>query len=91
MKRSSSFKLHCKICSLFISAFAILYKLIRVIRIRALFTKTSWANEITLVRDNIYRILKSFKNSKSFENLFKFKILKWPLAVICHCFRSTDN
>ena len=82
MKRSSSCKLDCKIRRIFISTFAILFEFIQVIRIEALLKKTSMAKQIILVKDNIYRILKSFKNSKSFENLFKFKILKWPLTVI---------
>ena len=78
-------------CSLFsnsfvrLSAFLILYEFIRVAKIRTPLIKTSWAKQITLVRDNVYRVLKSSKNSKSFENLLK------QLGVICHYFSSTDN
>ena len=77
-----AFKFNLKIRSFFISAF-----LIRVYTSH----KISWAEQITLVRDNFYRLLKSYKNSKSFENLFKFKILKWLLAVICHYFPSRQQ
>ena len=49
------------------------------------------ARQISLVRDNFYGVFNSSRNSKSLENFFKFKILKWPLAVISHYFPSTDN
>ena len=84
-------------CSLFsnsfvrLSAFLILYEFIRVTKIRTPLIKTSWAKQITLVRDNVYRVLKSSENSKSFENLLKLIILKWQLGVICHYFSSTYN
>ena len=48
----------------------------RVLRIRILLKKAPWAKQITVVRDNFYIILNSFKNSKRFENIFKLKILK---------------
>ena len=43
----------------------------QVLNIMRVYTsdKTSWTKQITLVRDDFYRILKSSKNSKSFESL----------------------
>ena len=62
----------------------------RVLRIRTISQKASWAKQITLVRDNCYKILKSSKKFNSFE-FFNFKILKWPLALICHYLPNYDK
>ena len=100
MKCNSSLKLDCKIRSHFISAFLTLswrrplwYSNQSIDLWIQVYTShtTSWGKQITAVRDNFYRILKSFKNFKRFENLFKFKILIWKLAVIFNHFPSTDN
>ena len=79
MKCDLSFKLHCKIRSIFISAFLIHNCIFNIMRVYTN-DKTSRTKQITPVRDNFYRILKSSKNSGSFENLFKFKIIKMAVT-----------
>ena len=53
--------------------------------------ENSWAEQITFAQENFYRPLRSSKTSKTFENLFKFKILKCSLGVIFHYFPSAAN
>ena len=50
-----------------------------------------WLNTLSMTGER--HLSQTDKNAilKVFENLFKFKILKWPLAVICHYFPSTDK